>query len=98
MSFLVEVTENIALFLVRPVNYLPYPARNNLLRKAYASKLPPQVRMKKIPVRVPAVPGRSSHRSPSQHHLVDHELTVIFPNGPLRFLKSGIGKISTLRP
>src|SRR5580704_16121730 len=66
--------------------------------KSYASELPTQMRVKEIPVGLPAVIHGSRYRSASQHHLADHELTVIFSDRAGRLLEAGIWQVGAFGP
>ena len=61
-------------------------------------ELPTQMRMEKIPVRFAAVARRRYDRCTAEHHLIDHELPVIFSDGAAWFLKSRICQVSRVRP
>src|SRR6187549_1172620 len=54
--------------------------------------------MEKIPVSFPAVPRWRNDRCTSEHHLVDHELSVIFADRSIRFLESRIREVRRIGP
>lgn len=54
--------------------------------------------MEKIPIGIAGVTFRGRCRGPSEYHLADHELSVVFANSSSFFLKSGVGEIGTVGP
>src|SRR5690606_3809200 len=54
--------------------------------------------MEEIPVCLSAMSLGGRNGRPPKYHLIDHELPVIFPNGPLCLFEFRIREIGTFRP
>src|SRR5262245_6168824 len=56
------------------------------------------MRLKEVSVCWATMARRRHNRGSAKHHLIDHELAVVFPYGSGRSLETRIGKITRIRP
>src|SRR5215469_8367740 len=71
---------------------------STILREPQPGEGPTRRGRKEIPIGCPEMPGRGNGSAAAQHHLVAHELAVVFADGTPRSAKARIRDIRTSRP
>src|SRR5579871_1227533 len=66
--------------------------------QAHAGKLPACGRIEEVAVAFPGMARRRRERAAAQHHLIDHELAIVFAERTVSSAITRIGKIGAARP
>ena len=72
--------------------------RLGVVHEPDSAELPARRRIEEIPIARARVPVRRRLRASAQHHLVNHELAVVFAERIRRRAIAGIGQIGAARP
>src|SRR4051812_23528413 len=71
---------------------------SNELGQPHAAELPTRRGIEEVPVAHPLVTGRGRKRGAAQHHLVDHELAVVFTERPFGCAVARIWEVGASGP